>query len=52
VLEARQPGEIVAMHVGANPEDHTTFDADALPSIIGGLRAAGYSFVTLGYLLR
>jgi peptidoglycan/xylan/chitin deacetylase (PgdA/CDA1 family) len=31
VLAAAQPGEIVLMHVGSNPDDHTTFDADALP---------------------
>jgi peptidoglycan/xylan/chitin deacetylase (PgdA/CDA1 family) len=47
VLAARSPGAIVIMHVGANPEDHTTYDADALPTVIHGLRAAGYGFVTL-----
>jgi peptidoglycan/xylan/chitin deacetylase (PgdA/CDA1 family) len=31
VLAAGRPGEIVLMHVGSNPDDHTTFDADALP---------------------
>jgi peptidoglycan/xylan/chitin deacetylase (PgdA/CDA1 family) len=44
------PGEIVLMHVGSNPDDHTTFDADALAQVIGGLRAGGYSFVTLDAL--
>ena len=48
-LDAR-PGEIVLMHVGSNPDDHTTFDADALPQVISGLRALGYSFVTLDAL--
>jgi peptidoglycan/xylan/chitin deacetylase (PgdA/CDA1 family) len=47
VLAAAQPGEIVLMHVGSNPDDGTTLDAAALPAIIDGLRARGYSFVTL-----
>ena len=50
VLAAASPGEIVLMHVGSNPDDHTTFDADALPQVITGLRARGYSFVTLDAL--
>jgi peptidoglycan/xylan/chitin deacetylase (PgdA/CDA1 family) len=51
VLAALRPGEIVLMHVGSNPDDHTTFDADALPQVIGELRARGYSFVTLDALV-
>jgi peptidoglycan/xylan/chitin deacetylase (PgdA/CDA1 family) len=51
VLAAARPGEIVLMHVGSNPDDHTTFDADALPRVISGLRARGYSFVTLDALV-
>lgn len=47
VLGAARPGEIVLMHVGANPDDGTTLDAAALPSVISGLRARGYGFVTL-----
>ena len=47
VLAAARPGEIVLMHVGANPDDGTTLDAAALPSVISGLRARGYGFVTL-----
>jgi peptidoglycan/xylan/chitin deacetylase (PgdA/CDA1 family) len=47
VLAAATPGEIVLMHVGSNPTDHSTLDADALPRVIAGLRAAGYGFVTL-----
>jgi peptidoglycan/xylan/chitin deacetylase (PgdA/CDA1 family) len=47
VLRNRTPGQIVLMHVGANPDDHTTLDADALARIIAGYRAAGYGFVTL-----
>jgi peptidoglycan-N-acetylglucosamine deacetylase len=50
VLGAARPGEIVLMHAGSNPDDHTTFDADALPAVISGLRAQGYSFVTLDAL--
>ncbi|MCU1572225.1 MAG: polysaccharide deacetylase family protein [Micrococcaceae bacterium] len=46
-LAAATPGEIILMHVGANPDDGTTLDADALPSIIEGLQARGYSFVSL-----
>lgn len=51
VLAGLRPGEIVLMHVGANPEDHTTLDADALPRLITELRARGYSFVTLDALV-
>jgi peptidoglycan/xylan/chitin deacetylase (PgdA/CDA1 family) len=51
VVGKARPGEIVLMHVGSNPDDHTTFDADALPIVITRLRALGYSFVTLGALL-
>ena len=47
---ALQPGEIVLMHIGANPDDHTTFDADALPATIDRMRASGYDFVTLDAL--
>ncbi|HEX6920760.1 MAG TPA: polysaccharide deacetylase family protein [Actinomycetes bacterium] len=47
VLAAARPGEIVLMHVGSNPDDHTTLDASALPRVISGLRAKGYRFVTL-----
>jgi peptidoglycan/xylan/chitin deacetylase (PgdA/CDA1 family) len=50
VLAAATPGEIVLMHVGSHPTDHSTLDADALPRVIAGLRAAGYSFVTLDAL--
>lgn len=51
VLNAARPGEIVLMHVGAHPTDHSTLDAAALPQIISGLRARGYSFVTLEAVL-
>ena len=47
VLGALGPGTIVLMHVGANPDDQTTFDADALPRLIATVRAAGYGFTTV-----
>lgn len=47
VLDGARPGAIILLHVGANPDDGTTLDADALPGIIASLRKAGYSFVTL-----
>jgi peptidoglycan/xylan/chitin deacetylase (PgdA/CDA1 family) len=50
-LDALRPGEIVLMHVGANPTDHSTLDADALPGIIDAIRGRGYQFVTLDALL-
>lgn len=51
VLGALRPGEIVLMHCGANPDDGTTLDADALPAVIDGLQAAGYAFVTVDRML-
>lgn len=51
VQASLQPGEIVLMHVGSNPDDGTTLDADALPQVIDGIRAAGYGFATLDALL-
>ena len=50
-VNALRPGEIVLMHLGSNPEDGTTLDADALPGMIERMRAAGYAFVTLDALL-
>ncbi|MFN2319974.1 MAG: polysaccharide deacetylase family protein, partial [Dermatophilaceae bacterium] len=47
VMDTLQPGQIVLMHIGANPTDGTTLDADALTRMIDGIRAAGYTFVTL-----
>jgi peptidoglycan/xylan/chitin deacetylase (PgdA/CDA1 family) len=52
VLSKLQQGEIVLMHIGSNPEDGTTLDADALPQVITRLRQAGYGFTTLDALLR
>jgi peptidoglycan/xylan/chitin deacetylase (PgdA/CDA1 family) len=51
VVAAARPGEIVLMHVGSHPGDHSTLDAQALPSMISRLRDLGYSFVTLDVLL-
>jgi peptidoglycan/xylan/chitin deacetylase (PgdA/CDA1 family) len=51
VLSTVRPGQIVLMHVGANPDDGSTLDADALPRIISGLRDLGYGFVTLDAVL-
>jgi peptidoglycan/xylan/chitin deacetylase (PgdA/CDA1 family) len=51
VLDTAQPGQIVLMHVVANPDDGTTLDADALPGIIDGLVAQGYGFVDLAHAL-
>lgn len=51
VMSRLSPGEIVLMHVGANPDDGTTFDADALDSLITKIRSRGYSFVTVDAIL-
>ena len=51
VLARLQPGEIVLMHIGSNPDDGTTLDADALPGMIERIRGAGYGFTTLDALL-
>jgi peptidoglycan/xylan/chitin deacetylase (PgdA/CDA1 family) len=51
VLDGARPGGIVLMHVGTNPDDGSTLDADALPGIIAGLRAKGYRFVALDAVL-
>ncbi len=40
-LGAAAPGAIILMHVGA-----ASTDADALPSLVAGLRDAGYGFAT------
>ena len=50
-LAGLQPGEIVLMHIGSNPDDGTTLDADALPGLISRIRQAGYGFTTLDALL-
>lgn len=47
VLAALEPGLIVLMHLGSNPDDGTTYDADALASTIDSVRARGYTFGTV-----
>lgn len=51
VTRAARPGEIVLMHLGAHPTDHSTLDADALPQVIAELRSRGYSFVALSTVI-
>lgn len=48
---AAKPGEIVLMHLGSNPDDHTTLDAAALGTVISKLKARGYGFASLDALL-
>ena len=40
------------MHVGANPTDRSTLDANALKTIICDIQAHGYQLVALTDLLR
>jgi peptidoglycan/xylan/chitin deacetylase (PgdA/CDA1 family) len=47
VLAKLQPGEIVLMHVGSNPVDHSTLDGNSLKAVIDQIKAAGYGFVTV-----
>ncbi|WP_247827046.1 polysaccharide deacetylase family protein [Arthrobacter antioxidans] len=51
VLGGLQPGEIVLMHIGSNPDDGSTLDADALAQVIDRISSAGYGFVTLDQLV-
>lgn len=51
VLGAAAPGAIVLMHVGSNPNDGSTLDADALPTVVRELRERGYAFVRLSRVL-
>ena len=46
-LGGLRPGAIYLMHVGSNPNDGSTLDADALATIITRIEARGYTFVTL-----
>ncbi len=48
---AKKSGGIVLMHVGEASGDGSTLDADALPAMIDGLKAQGYTMVTLEELL-
>lgn len=51
VLRALTPGLVVLMHLGSNPTDDSTLDADALPFVIADLRARGYEPVPLTAML-
>ncbi|HEY6934358.1 MAG TPA: polysaccharide deacetylase family protein [Marmoricola sp.] len=51
VVAGEQPGEVVLMHVGSNPDDGSTLDADALPRVIKRLRGDGYRLVRLSRVL-
>jgi peptidoglycan-N-acetylglucosamine deacetylase len=51
VAAALRPGAIVLMHIGSNPDDGSTLDADALPGMITRLQGAGYDFVTIDEML-
>jgi peptidoglycan/xylan/chitin deacetylase (PgdA/CDA1 family) len=51
VVAGEQPGEIVLMHVGSNPDDGSTLDAAALPRIIDRLHRDGYTLVPLARVL-
>nr|NLI50572.1 polysaccharide deacetylase family protein [Propionibacterium sp.] len=48
---SKKNGGIVLMHVGEASGDGSTLDADALPAMIDGLKAQGYTFVTLEEML-
>lgn len=52
VLAHLGPGEIVLMHVGSNPRDRSTLDADSLPAIIAAVAERGYRFVTIPQFMR
>lgn len=52
VLDGLQPGEIVILEVQANATDHSTLDADALPTIIREVQQRGYRFVSLDQFIK
>lgn len=47
VSGALAPGLIVRMVLGANPTDHSTLDAEALPAVLRAISTAGYRIVSL-----
>ena len=51
VVDAAEPGAVVLMHVGSNPDDGTTLDADALPRVVRQLRLRDYELVRLARVL-
>jgi len=46
-LAALRPGSIILMHVGSNPGDGSTLDADGLATMISRIENRGYRFTTL-----
>jgi len=46
-LNGLRPGAIILMHVGSNPGDGSTLDADALATMIRRIESRGYTFATL-----
>jgi len=46
-MNAVRPGAIILMHVGSNPGDGSTLDADAIATIIERIERRGYTFTTL-----
>jgi len=46
-LAALRPGAILLMHVGSNPNDGSTLDAYALPTIVRAIERRGYAFTAL-----
>jgi peptidoglycan/xylan/chitin deacetylase (PgdA/CDA1 family) len=46
-LGGLRPGEVILMHVGSNPGDRSTLDADSLATLIGRIERRGYAFATL-----
>jgi peptidoglycan-N-acetylglucosamine deacetylase len=51
VRQGLRPGAIILMHIGANPNDGSTLDADALGQVITLIRSQGYRLRTLNALL-
>jgi peptidoglycan/xylan/chitin deacetylase (PgdA/CDA1 family) len=52
VIRGVRPGSIVLLHDadGYDPDGDRMQTADALPPIIAGLRAEGYTFTSLAHL--
>jgi peptidoglycan/xylan/chitin deacetylase (PgdA/CDA1 family) len=46
-LAALRPGTIILMHVGSNPGDGSTLDADGLATMISRIENRGYAFTTI-----
>ena len=46
-LGGLRPGAIILMHVGSNPGDGSTLDADGLATMIRRIESRGYAFTTL-----